>query len=144
MNTQRGNAGQGNDLRTNLEISLEDAFKGSSAQIKIPTSLSCEVCSGTGAKAGTQPVNCPTCRGAGKVRAQQGFFTIERTCPTCQGAGKIIREACDKCGGKGAIRREKTLKVKIPQGVDTGRRIRLTLPEGMGGGSGGWGGAGGA
>lgn len=125
MNSQRGNNGQGNDLRTNLEISLEDAYKGSSAQIKIPTSLSCETCSGTGAKPGTQPVNCGTCRGAGKVRAQQGFFTIERTCPTCAGAGRVIKDPCANCSGSGRIKRERTLKIDIPAGVEDGTRMRL-------------------
>ncbi|MDE1149106.1 MAG: molecular chaperone DnaJ [Azospirillaceae bacterium] len=118
--------GRGSDLRYNLEISLEDAFKGSSTTVRVPTSVACDVCSGTGAESGTQPVTCPTCNGAGKVRAQQGFFTIERTCPACSGAGRVIKDPCRNCGGAGRVRKEKTLQVNIPAGVEDGTRIRLT------------------
>ncbi|MEE3626141.1 molecular chaperone DnaJ [Nitrospirillum sp. BR 11752] len=118
--------GRGSDLRYNLEISLEDAFKGSSTTVRVPTSVACEVCNGTGAESGTQPVTCPTCNGAGKVRAQQGFFTIERTCPACSGAGRVIKDPCRNCGGHGRVRKEKTLQVNIPAGVEDGTRIRLS------------------
>lgn len=121
-----GNSNRGADLRYNLEISLEDAFKGREVQIKIPTSLSCDSCSGTGAKPGTQPVSCPTCKGHGRVRAQQGFFTVERTCPSCSGAGRIIKSPCSECGGAGRVRRERSLKVTIPAGVEDGTRVRLS------------------
>jgi molecular chaperone DnaJ len=127
MGTRRGGStnGRGADLRYNLEISLEEAFKGSQATVRVPTSVVCEACSGSGAEAGTQPVNCPTCNGIGKVRAQQGFFTIERTCPACQGAGRVIKDPCKACSGAGRVRKEKTLQVNIPAGVDDGTRIRL-------------------
>ncbi|MDG3440430.1 molecular chaperone DnaJ [Nitrospirillum amazonense] len=118
--------GRGSDLRYNLEISLEDAFKGTSTNVRVPTSVACDVCNGTGAESGTQPVTCPTCNGAGKVRAQQGFFTIERTCPACSGAGRVIKDPCRNCGGHGRVRKEKTLQVNIPAGVEDGTRIRLT------------------
>lgn len=122
-----GNSGaRGADLRYNLEISLEDAFKGSQATIRVPTSIPCETCNGTGAEAGTSPTTCATCQGQGKIRAQQGFFTIERTCPACHGAGRVIKDPCKSCGGSGRQRREKTLQVNIPAGVEDGTRIRLT------------------
>jgi len=117
--------GRGGDLRYNMEISLEDAFKGKSANITVPTSAPCDDCKGTGGAGGTQPVTCTTCKGAGKIRAQQGFFTIERTCPTCQGMGRVIKDPCRTCGGAGRVRREKTLQVTIPAGVEEGTRIRL-------------------
>ena len=120
-----GGAARGADLRYNLEITLEEAFKGSQTTVRVPTSSPCEVCNGSGAAAGTQPVTCPTCGGHGKVRAQQGFFTIERTCPACHGQGKIIKDACKACGGAGRVRKEKTLQVNIPAGVEDGTRIRL-------------------
>lgn len=125
---QRGNpngATRGSDLRYNMEISLEEAFKGKKTQVKVPTTVACEVCDGTGAAAGSKPTTCPTCQGAGKVRAAQGFFTVERTCPTCQGAGRIIKDPCKACGGHGRTAKEKTLSVNIPQGVEDGTRIRL-------------------
>jgi len=126
MGGRRGQAqGRGNDLRHNLEISLEDAFKGASTKITVPTSVLCELCKGNGAEAGSRPVACQTCGGHGKVRAQQGFFTIERTCPTCGGAGRVIENPCKACGGQGRVRREKTLSVTIPPGVEDGTRIRL-------------------
>jgi molecular chaperone DnaJ len=121
----RGNANRGSDLRYNLEISLEDCYRGKNAKIRVPTSIACEACDGSGAEAGQQPIACPTCKGAGKVRAQQGFFTIERTCPTCGGAGRVIEKPCKVCGGAGRVHKEKTLEVDIPPGVDEGNRIRL-------------------
>jgi molecular chaperone DnaJ len=118
-------ATRGNDLRYNLEITLEDAFKGQQATVRVPTLVACESCSGSGAETGSKPVNCPTCQGHGRVRAQQGFFTIERTCPTCHGAGRVIENPCRVCSGQGRVRREKTLAVAIPAGVEDGTRIRL-------------------
>lgn len=122
---QRSSGNRGSDLRYNLEITLEDCFKGKTAKIRVPTSISCEACDGSGAEAGAQPIACPTCKGAGKVRAQQGFFTIERACPTCGGAGRVIEKPCKVCGGAGRTHKEKTLSVDIPAGVDEGNRIRL-------------------
>lgn len=121
----RGGAARGADLRHNLNISLEDAFKGKQSQVKVTTSVSCESCDGSGAEKGTKPESCDTCNGRGKVRAQQGFFTIERTCHSCQGLGKIIKSPCKKCAGSGRTRKEKSLKVSIPAGVEEGTRIRL-------------------
>ena len=112
-------------MRYNLRISLEDAFTGNQATISVPGSVKCDVCEGTGAEGGAQPQNCPTCAGHGKVRAQQGFFTIERTCPTCTGRGQIIKNPCAACGGQGAVRKDRALNVSIPPGVETGTRIRL-------------------
>jgi len=120
-----GQTGRGSDLRYNLEISLEEAFTGSQATVRVPTSVVCEGCSGTGAESGTQPISCPTCGGMGKVRAQQGFFTIERTCPSCHGAGRVIKDPCKVCNGAGRTRKEKNLQVNIPAGVEDGTRIRL-------------------
>ena len=117
---------RGSDLRYNLEVGLDEAFKGSTAQIRVPTSVGCDHCKGSGSEAGSRPVTCSTCSGAGKVRAQQGFFTIERTCPSCGGAGRVIENPCKVCGGQGRVRREKTLSVNIPAGVEDGTRIRLT------------------
>ncbi len=122
---QRGGRERGADLRYNMEITLAEAFTGKTAQIRVPTSVACEACSGTGAKAGTKPVSCPTCAGMGKVRASQGFFTIERTCPSCHGRGEIIEDACPGCNGAGRVTRERTLSVNIPAGVEDGTRIRL-------------------
>jgi len=122
----RGGAARGSDLQYTLEITLEDAFKGREATIKIPVNDTCDGCSGSGAEAGTSAVTCTTCNGAGRIRQQQGFFTVERTCSTCGGQGKIIKSPCKKCHGQGRIRKEKTLKIKIPAGVDTGRRIRIS------------------
>jgi molecular chaperone DnaJ len=116
---------RGADLRYNMEISLEDAFHGKTAQIRIPTSVTCESCSGSGAKAGTKPKACPTCGGHGKIRHAQGFFTLERTCVACQGRGQIIESPCTSCSGSGRITRERTLSVNIPSGVEDGTRIRL-------------------
>jgi molecular chaperone DnaJ len=131
---RRQNRGQ--DLRYNLEITLEESFRGRQAQIKIPTAIACEACSGSGAEAGTKPETCPTCSGNGKVRAQQGFFTIERTCPSCRGNGRIIRNPCKICHGSGHVQKERTLAVDIPAGVEEGTRIRLA-GEGQAGLNGG-------
>ena len=128
--TGRGNRGgrrasRGADLRYNMEITLAQAYAGAKTNIRVPSSVQCGDCSGIGSKGGVAPDTCPACRGHGSVRAQQGFFTIERTCPTCQGKGKVIKEACTKCQGSGRIRQEKTLAVTIPAGVEEGTRIRL-------------------
>ena len=129
MGGQRGGgrprATRGSDLRYNLRVSLEDAFSGLQKTIDVPTSIACSECSGTGAESGAEPVTCPTCSGMGKVRAQQGFFTVERTCPTCQGAGQMINNPCKSCSGAGRIEKERSLSVNIPAGVETGTRIRL-------------------
>ena len=115
----------GADLRYNMQISLEEAFAGKTAQIRVPTSVSCDDCGGSGAQANSSPTSCPGCGGRGRVRAQQGFFTIERTCPTCQGVGRIIEDPCDVCSGSGRVHKERTLQVNIPPGVEDGTRIRL-------------------
>jgi molecular chaperone DnaJ len=112
-------------MRYNLEITLDDAYQGKNAELKIPTSVTCEVCAGSGAKPGSKPKTCPTCAGAGRVRATQGFFSIERTCPNCHGRGETIDDPCGACGGAGRITRERTLSVNIPAGVEDGTRIRL-------------------
>jgi len=117
---------RGADLSYNMEITLADAFSGKVAQIRVPTSVICEVCTGSGAEVGSNPVACPTCAGYGKVRASQGFFTIERTCPNCQGRGEIIQNPCPSCSGMGRVTRERTLSVNIPSGVEDGTRIRLS------------------
>ena len=122
----RGGASRGSDLQYTLEISLEDAFKGKEANIKIPVNETCSSCNGSGAESGSGSETCSTCDGAGRIRQQQGFFTIEKTCPTCQGQGTMIKDPCKACSGQGRVRKEKSLKVKIPPGVDTGRRIRLS------------------
>ncbi|MEM8985889.1 MAG: molecular chaperone DnaJ [Pseudomonadota bacterium] len=119
-------AGRGADLRYNLDISLEEAFAGKKATIEAPGSVACETCTGTGAKPDTQPVACPTCNGAGKVRATQGFFTIERTCPTCGGQGRVIQDPCEVCDGAGRVQQDRTLSVDVPPGVEDGTRIRLS------------------
>jgi len=116
---------RGADLRYNMEIELEEAFAGKTAQVRIPTSVTCESCSGTGAKTGTQPKTCSTCAGAGRVRHAQGFFTLERTCPACHGRGQVIDNPCPDCSGSGRVTRERTLSVNIPPGVEDGTRIRL-------------------
>jgi molecular chaperone DnaJ len=116
---------RGSDLQYNLEISLEDAFKGKQTTVRVNTFAQCEPCHGSGAEPGSSPTSCRTCQGHGRVRAQQGFFTIERACPTCQGAGTVIEKPCKSCGGQGRVRREKTLSVNIPPGVEDGTRIRL-------------------
>jgi molecular chaperone DnaJ len=136
-NARGGGKERGADLRYNLEITLEEAFTGKTATIHIPTSVVCEVCGGTGAKAGSKPRPCPTCGGRGRVRAQQGFFSVERTCPSCQGHGEIIDDPCVTCKGSGRVTRERTLSVNIPAGVEDGTRIRLAAEgdSGMRGGS---------
>lgn len=131
---RRGPA-RGSDLRFNMEISLEEAFHGKTEQITIPTSVSCEPCSGSGAEPGSSPEVCDTCGGAGKVRASQGFFMVERTCPRCHGNGQIIVNPCKTCRGAGKVQKEKTLQVKVPKGVEEGTRIRLS-GEGEAGGRG--------
>jgi molecular chaperone DnaJ len=127
MAGQRSRTGRerGADLRYNMEITLDEAYHGKTAQIEIPVSVTCESCSGTGAKAGTKPKTCSTCGGAGRVRQAQGFFTLERTCPACQGRGQMIEDACPSCVGSGRVTRDRTLSVNIPQGVEDGTRIRL-------------------
>jgi molecular chaperone DnaJ len=130
MGTTRGGArGQGrergSDLRYNMEITLDEAFQGKTAQLRIPTSVICEACSGSGAKGGTKPKVCATCGGAGRIRHAQGFFTLERTCPACQGRGQTIEDPCPACAGAGRVTRERTLSVNIPRGVEDGTRIRL-------------------
>jgi len=131
---KRQNRGQ--DLRYNLEISLEEAARGRSAEIKVPTMVACDVCAGSGAEAGHQPETCPTCQGHGKVRATQGFFTIERSCSACRGSGKIIRNPCKACRGASVVQKERTLNVDVPPGVEEGTRIRLS-GEGAVGANGG-------
>ena len=122
---RRDRAARGADLRYNLRISLEDAYNGIQKTINVPSAVACTSCSGTGAEGGAEPVTCPTCSGMGKVRAQQGFFTVERTCPTCAGAGQIVKNPCKVCGGGGRVEKERALSVNIPAGVETGTRIRL-------------------
>ena len=131
---KRQNRGQ--DLRYNLDISLEEAFTGRAAEIHVPTQVACETCSGSGAEAGHSPETCPACAGHGKVRATQGFFTIERTCSSCRGSGKIIRHPCKVCRGAGLVQKERTLNVDVPPGVEEGTRIRLS-GEGAAGVNGG-------
>src|SRR3954451_1176171 len=121
----QGGPSRGSDLRYNLEISLEEAFRGKQTTVRVQTLVACDNCKGSGAEAGSRPIACPTCHGRGRVRAQQGFFTIERTCAACQGAGRVIETPCKTCGGQGRTRREKTLSVNIPSGVEDGTRIRL-------------------
>ncbi len=130
MGGRRGGGGgrravRGSDLRYNLRISLEDAYKGMQKTIQVPTAIACETCSGSGAAGGTEPSTCPTCSGMGKVRASQGFFTVEKTCPTCAGLGQIIQNPCKSCSGAGRIEKDRSLSVNIPAGVETGTRIRL-------------------
>jgi len=122
----RQGSGRGSDLRYNMEVSVTKAFTGDKTNIRVPTSISCQDCSGIGTKGGTAPDSCPTCNGHGKVRAQQGFFTIERACSTCRGAGKFIKTPCSGCSGSGRVHQEKTLSVTIPPGVEDGTRIRLS------------------
>jgi molecular chaperone DnaJ len=131
MGGQRGGGGgrsraqRGSDLRYNLRVTLEEAHKGIQKTINVPSSQTCDSCSGSGAEGGAEPVTCPTCSGMGKVRAQQGFFTVERTCPTCSGMGQIIKNPCRTCAGQGRVEKERALSVNIPAGVETGTRIRL-------------------
>ena len=127
---------RGADLRYNLELSLEDAVRGTTVKIRVPTYTSCKTCDGTGAKKGTTPSTCTTCGGHGQVRMQQGFFSVQQTCPRCNGTGSIIADPCDTCHGQGRVKEQKTLSVKVPAGVDTGDRIRLAS-EGEAGENGG-------
>ena len=132
----RGGAQRGSDLQYTLQVTLEDAVKGTTAKIKVPTLVSCKVCDGSGAKEGSKPVGCSTCGGVGQVRMQQGFFSVQQTCPTCHGQGTIINDPCNGCRGQGRVEETKTLSVKVPAGVDTGDRIRLS-GEGEAGPAGG-------
>jgi len=124
----RGRRGsdRGSDLRYNMEVDLEDAFAGKTVEIDVPTSATCKACSGSGAKPGTDPKACSTCGGAGRVRATQGFFTVERTCMSCQGRGEVIADPCSECGGNGRVTQDRTLSVNIPAGIEDGTRIRLS------------------
>ena len=121
----RASRTRGADLRYNMEITLEEAFNGKTAEIRVPSSVTCETCDGSGAKPGTGSTTCRTCAGSGRIRASQGFFSIERTCMTCQGRGEVIEDPCDACGGAGRVTRERTLSINIPHGVEDGTRIRL-------------------
>ncbi|MEJ2041722.1 MAG: molecular chaperone DnaJ [Reinekea sp.] len=132
----RSSVQRGSDLKYNLELTLEEAVRGVEKSIRVPTLVHCETCDGSGAKKGTSPVTCTTCGGSGQVRMQQGFFAVQQTCPSCSGAGKIIKDPCGSCYGRGVKEETKTLNVKIPPGVDTGDRIRLTS-EGEAGRNGG-------
>lgn len=130
MGGRRGGGGgrravRGSDLRYNLRISLEDAYNGLQKTVQVPTAVACETCNGSGAEGGTEPTTCPTCSGMGKVRASQGFFTVEKTCPTCSGMGQIIQNPCKACNGAGRVEKDRSLSVNIPAGVETGTRIRL-------------------
>ncbi|PQO24800.1 molecular chaperone DnaJ [Rhodobacteraceae bacterium WD3A24] len=130
MGGARGGARQramrGSDLRYNMTITLEEAYSGIRKTIRVPSLSTCESCEGSGAEGGAEPVNCPTCAGMGKVRAQQGFFTVERGCPTCGGLGQIVKDPCKACGGQGRVERDRSLSVNVPAGVETGTRIRLS------------------
>ena len=121
----RNRATRGADLRYNLRITLEEAYNGLQKTINVPTSIACDECNGSGAEGGSEPATCPTCAGMGKVRATQGFFTVERTCPTCSGAGQIIKNPCKSCHGQGRKEKDRALSVNIPAGVDTGTRLRV-------------------
>lgn len=121
----RQRASRGSDLRYNLRVTLEEAYGGVQKTISVPTSVACGTCSGTGSEGGAEPQTCPTCSGMGKVRAQQGFFTVERTCPTCGGLGQTIKNPCKVCHGAGRVEKDRSLSVNIPAGVETGTRIRL-------------------
>lgn len=119
-------ARQGSDLRYNLELSLEEAVRGKNVEIRVPTLVGCDTCDGSGAKKGSTPTTCPTCHGNGQVQMRQGFFAVQQTCPTCSGKGRIISDPCKSCHGQGRVEKTKTLSVKVPAGVDTGDRIRLS------------------
>lgn len=133
---QRGGAQRGSDLRYTLELDLEEAVRGTTVNIRVPTLVNCKICEGSGAKKGTSPVTCTTCGGIGQVRMQQGFFSVQQTCPRCHGSGKMITDPCGSCHGHGRVEEHKTLSVKVPPGVDTGDRIRLS-GEGEAGAMGG-------
>lgn len=123
---RRGGSDRGSDLRYNMEVDLEDTFAGKTVEIDVPTTATCTSCSGSGAKPGTNPKSCSTCGGAGRVRATQGFFTVERTCMSCQGRGEVISDPCADCGGNGRVTQDRTLSVNIPAGIEDGTRIRLS------------------
>jgi len=123
---QRNNVYRGADLRYNMEVTLEEAAKGTETKIRIPVQTSCETCKGSGARPGTKPVTCTTCGGHGQVRMQQGFFSVQQTCPKCHGQGKMVKDSCPTCNGAGRVKENKTLAIKIPAGVDEGDRIRLS------------------
>ncbi len=131
-----GGAQRGADLRYTLDLDLEEAVRGTTVTIRVPTLVGCKTCNGSGAKPGTTPVTCTTCGGIGQVRMQQGFFSVQQTCPRCHGTGKMISDPCGSCHGQGRVEEQKTLSVKVPAGVDTGDRIRLT-GEGEAGSMGG-------
>ena len=133
---QRGGAQRGSDLRYTLDLDLEDAVRGTTVTIRVPTLVNCKPCDGTGTKKGSSPVSCTTCGGVGQVRMQQGFFSVQQTCPRCHGTGKMITDPCGSCHGQGRVEEHKTLSVKVPAGVDNGDRIRLT-GEGEAGAMGG-------
>ena len=133
---QRGGPQRGSDLRYTLELSLEEAVRGTTVTIRVPTLANCKTCNGSGAKKGSSPTTCSTCGGIGQVRMQQGFFSVQQTCPRCHGSGKMITDPCDDCHGQGRVEEHKTLSVKVPAGVDTGDRIRLA-GEGEAGAQGG-------
>ncbi len=132
----RGGPARGSDLRYNMSLSLEQAVNGDTKEVRVPVLTTCDDCGGSGAAKGTTPVVCSDCKGSGQLRVSQGFFSVQQTCPRCRGAGKMITDPCKSCGGAGRIEKRKTLSVKIPAGVDTGDRIRLT-GEGEAGPSGG-------
>ncbi|WP_417786585.1 molecular chaperone DnaJ [Stutzerimonas xanthomarina] len=134
--SSRGGAQRGSDLRYTLELDLEEAVRGTTVTIRVPALAECKTCDGSGAKKGTSPVTCTTCGGIGQVRMQQGFFSVQQTCPRCHGSGKMISDPCGSCHGQGRVEEQKTLSVKVPPGVDTGDRIRLT-GEGEAGAQGG-------
>ena len=123
---RQSRARPGADLRYNLELSLEEAVRGKSVEIRVPALCACEICNGSGAKKGSSPTTCTTCHGQGQVQMRQGFFAVQQTCPTCSGRGKIISDPCRPCHGQGRVEKTKTLSVKVPAGVDTGDRIRLS------------------
>ena len=122
----RGGPARGADLRYDLELSLEEAARGTQTKIRVPTMVHCQECSGSGARKGTSPTSCDTCHGAGQIRRSQGFFSVQQTCPKCRGRCSIITDPCNKCYGRGRIEEQKTLSVKVPPGVDNGDRIRLS------------------
>ncbi|MEQ1485199.1 molecular chaperone DnaJ [Methyloglobulus sp.] len=123
---QRGGPQRGSDIRYNLELTLEEAVGGTESKLRVPVLVACKECDSTGAKKGSSPVICSTCHGHGQVRMQQGFFSVQQTCPTCRGSGKQIKDPCGVCRGEGRVQETKTLSAKIPAGVDTGDRIRLS------------------
>lgn len=136
MGRRGGQARSGNDIQTHVEITLEEAFAGVEKDVRVITRVACDTCHGTGSNSGATGVEtCPSCHGAGKVRAQQGFFVVERACPTCHGAGRVVKDPCKACRGEGTVEQERTIKVQIPAGVEDGTRIRLT-GEGEAGGNG--------